>query len=168
MDNKLRHIKIEVIWLIITAFLSMFLAKILFVWTSFNRSIDIPLNDTYFVFPSWLVLLPLFLTMTFLLYFFKEKYMSFSRIIPNWIIIVSGILIIIFLTLIIKMISDYARVESSGLTTFTPLLTLPNQEPQVINENTLITYLLILIQSIVIIMLLYTTYRWGTTKNDDK
>jgi hypothetical protein len=173
MDNKLRHIVIEAIWLIIAAFLSIILAKFLFGWTGFNGNIDIPLHDTYFVFSSWLALLPLFLSMVFLLYFFKEKYKSFSRIIPNWIIIVSGLTLTILLTMIIKMISDFAGVMADGWTAFPPLSALPSQEPQVIKENenplpTLISYSLILIQSIIIIMLLYTTYRWGTIKNYGK
>jgi hypothetical protein len=171
MDNKLRHIIIEAIWLMIAAFLSIILTKFLFGWTGFNGSIDIPLHDTYFVFSSWLALLPLFLTMAFLLYFFKEKYKSFSRIIPNWIIIVSGLSLMILLTIIIKMISDFAGVVTGGWTAFPPLSALPNQEPKVIKVNTLptlISYFLILIQSIIIMMLLYTTYRWGTTKKDGK
>lgn len=162
---------IEAIWLIIAAFVSIILTKFLFGWKDFNGSIDIPLHDTYFVSSSWRAILPLFLSTTFLLYFFKEKYKSFRRILPNWIIIVSGLALMILLTLIIKTISDFTVDITGGWTAYPPLSALPQQEPQVSTENslpTLIFYSLILIQSIIIIMLLYTTYRWGAAKNDDK
>jgi heme/copper-type cytochrome/quinol oxidase subunit 1 len=171
MKNRLRPILTEALWLIISAFLSIILAKFLFGWTDFKGSIDIPLHDTYLVFSSWFVLLPLFSFMTFNIYFFKEKYKSFNRAIPNWIIIVSGLALMISLTLIIKTISDFAGFITGGWTSYPPLSALPNQEQHVVKEitlPTLISNFLILIQLIIVSMLLYTTYRWGTTKNDDK
>jgi heme/copper-type cytochrome/quinol oxidase subunit 1 len=167
MKNQLRPVLTEALWLIISAFLSIILPKFLFGWTDFKGSIDIPLHDTYLVFSSWFVLVPLFLFMTFFIYFFKEKNKSFNRAVPNWIIVVSGLILVILLTLITKMISNF----SGGWTAYPPLSALSDQEQQVAKENTLptlISYSLILIQLIMVSMLLYATYRWGTTKNDDK
>ncbi len=74
MKDKLRPLLTETIRLIIAAFLSIILAKLLFSWTDFNGVIDIPLHDTYFVFSIWLVLIPLFLFITFVIYFIKKKF----------------------------------------------------------------------------------------------
>ena len=166
MKNELRHLLKEIIWLIIPAFLSIVLAKLLFDWPEFKESIGVSLNDIYFVLSIWVVLLPLFLLITFVIYFLREKYSSFSRTIPNWVIIISGVTLILLLTFIQKMISDLSGTLGGNWTAYPPLSVVPNSVSPAGKENSF--PILIVPQFLILAMVLYAAFKWGEIKGGDE
>jgi hypothetical protein len=162
MKDKFRPILIEAIWLITTALLSIFLAKILFGWTDFKENIDISLNDTHFVYSSWDILILLFLFVTFVVYFIKENNQSFNRKVPTLITIISGIALVCVLTILIKLTSNFTV---GGWTAYPPL----NAIPQITEnkDNELMCNSLTAIQLTILLMLLYTSYCYGKRKGGD-
>ena len=171
MNNKLKPILIEAIWLIISVFSSIVLRKLLLGWTEWQEHFDIPLHDTYFVFSTNSILLPLFFFVTFIIYFFKEKKKLFSRVIPNWIMTISGLALLLLLTLIGKIISEFDDIVRGGWTAFPPLSASENQKLPVEKINTisiLISYSLVTTQLIIVIMLMYVWYWRGVTKGNNR
>jgi len=160
----------ELIWLTVSLGLTILLAAFLFGWAFLKGDLDIHLHDTYFVFSSWLILTPLFLLVTFVLYFIKEKRKSFSRTLPNWLTIISGLTLVLTLTLLIKQFSEFANVLTGGWTIYPPLSALKDPEPE-LTKNPLVTIIsnfLAVVQFIVLTMLIYVAFRCGTQKRIDR
>lgn len=92
----------------------------------------------------------------------------FSETFPNWIILIVGCAFVFDIGLLITQISPYAKVIVSGYTIYPPLSGLPGGEPlPALTENIaskVLTNSLILFQSLVILLLLYFTYKWGKGK----
>jgi len=170
MQNKIKPYLTELIWLTVSLALTMLLAAFLFGWTFLKGDLDIHLQDTYFVFSSWLILTPLFLLVTFVLYFIKERRKSFSRTLPNWLTIISGLTLVLTLTLLIKQLSEFASVLTGGWTAYPPLSTLKDPEPE-LTKNPLITIIsnfFTVVQFIILTMVLYFAFRCGTQKKFDR
>ncbi len=86
----LKTILKELLWIPVSLVATILIAYFLFNWSLGNSTIDIHLHDTYIVFGSaWMVLLPLFLFLTFLVFFVKELPKKSSRKIPNSFLIAS-------------------------------------------------------------------------------
>ena len=112
------------------------------------------------LFTVGIFLLPLCLLTTFIIYFFKEYRKSFSRVLPNLLLVVVGVIYVILSTVIII---NATLMAIGGITLYPPLSTLEQDEP-IITQNaatTFITTILTVIQIVVLVMLLYATFRWG-------
>ena len=107
MQKVLRQIFIEIIWLTVSLGLTTFLALFLFGNSFLSNTVDIHLHDTYFVIAPLHILLPLFFMVTFIVYFTKELRKSFRRTFPNWILIISGLTLVIALTFLTKIFSKF-------------------------------------------------------------
>jgi hypothetical protein len=165
MKKTLNPLIIEAIWLIsillITiAFLSIILMRPFFVGTDFIGNISIPLGDASLIFAGWQIVLLPYLFATFIVYFIKESRQSFSRQIPNWIALISGIATIYALTIHIKL-SFNSTI--GGFTAYPPLTVIPQEKDDTFVD--LISDSLIGVQMIILVMLLYVAYCCGIAKN---
>ncbi len=165
MQKVSRQIFRELLWLTASLCLTFILAWFLFGWTFLKGDLDLHLHDTYFVISRWLILTPLFLMVTFITYFIKEFRKRFSKRFPNWLIVITGMTLIILLTFLIQTFSQFLI---GGWTSYPPLSALDVEDK--ISELTqdpiakFITSFLTVIQIVVLLMLLFFVYRWGTQK----
>ena len=90
----------EIAWLFVSACVTLLLTFLFFKDPFFKSSLTIHIYDTYFIFSIWQVLIPLFLLLTFIIYFFKERHKLFSRIFQKWLTIIFGLAFILYLMLI--------------------------------------------------------------------
>lgn len=154
--------------------LTVLIAAFLFGKTFLKGELDLHFHDTYFVISPWLILTPLFLLLTFITYFIKENRNSFKRTLSNWLLAVVGVTLIVMLTFLIQTFSQFLI---GGWTSYPPLSALgvaDNLSDQTISELTLdpvakfITSFLTIIQSIILILLLYFVFRWGTQRHTNR
>lgn len=160
MKITTRQILSELIWVAIAFGITILFISILFNWSITEDTIDIHLHDTMLVIHCWHFLLPLCLLTTFIIYFFKEYRKSFSRVLPNLLLVVVGVIYVILSTVIII---NATLMAIGGITLYPPLSTLKQDGP-IITQNaatTFITTILTVIQIVVLVMLLYATFRWG-------
>jgi hypothetical protein len=153
----------ELSWLCISLALSTILAFIIFGRRLFSGITELHLFDTYFVLDSLHALLPVFLVVTFAVYGIKVFRSSFSQAFSNWILLLTGLAVIITFTFFIELLQSFAGsltsyppLSASGQTQFTK----PTPDPA---ARFMITCLNV-IQFTVLIILLYTTYRWGKSR----
>ncbi len=163
-----QQIIIEILWLILSLGLTILLALFLFGKTFLAGTIDIHLQDTFFVISTAHLLFPIFFLVTFFVYFIKEYRKSFRRILSNWILILSGLTLIIALTFLIKTFSQFF---TGGWALYPPLSALG---PGKVSELTrapvtnVITNFFTVVQIIILTMLLYATFRSGSQKTTMK
>lgn len=160
-----RRILIDVVWLILSLVLTTLLALFLFGQTFLSGELDLHLHDTYFVISRWLILTPLFLLVTFIIFFIRTFRNKFEMTFSNWILLLSGLLLVIALTILIKVFSQFTF---GGWTMYPPLSALgPDQVPEVKEDpvTTFITNFLTVVQAIVLVVLAFATFRWGTLKH---
>jgi heme/copper-type cytochrome/quinol oxidase subunit 1 len=168
MQKVSRQILIEVIWLTISLVLTLLLSLFLFGKNFLNDTIDIHLHDTYFVIAPLHILLPIFCLVAFIVYFAKEFRNSFRRTLPNWILIIFGLTLVISLTFLIKTFSQFF---TGGFTLYPPLSALgPDKIPELTQDPTakFVTSFLTVMQIVVLLVLLFFVYRWGTQKQRDE
>jgi heme/copper-type cytochrome/quinol oxidase subunit 1 len=164
MQKVTRQIFIEVIWLTISLLLTLLLSLILFGKNFLSDTVDIHLHDTYFVIAPFHILLPIFFLLTFIIYFIKEFRNSFRLTIPNWILIIIGVTLVIALTLLTK---TFSQIFTGGWTLYPPLSALgPDKLPELTQDpvTKFITNLFTVVQLLVLTMLLFVVFRWGTQK----
>ena len=167
MQKVSRQVFIEIIWLTVSFGLTILLSLFLFGRNFLSDTIDIHLHDTYFVIAPFHVLLPFFFLVTFIVYFIKEFRNSFRRTLPNWILIVIGLTLVIALTFLIKTFSQFF---TGGWTLYPPLSALgPDKVPELTQDpvTKFITNIFTVVQLLVLTMLLFVTFRWGTQKRKE-
>lgn len=166
---KLRkEILIEVLWLLIPLVLTAAFGLATITGTGFIYTIDFHIHDTYLAFMPSKVLLPVFLLLTFIIYFVKESRHSYSRKLSNWILIIAGLVLVIVLTFIIK---NFAQFFPGEWSLYPPLSALGPDEIQEVTKDAvpdLFIKFLVGIQFMIIIMLLYVAYRWGRHRGSQK
>ena len=168
MQKVSRPIFIEVLWLTVSLGLTLLLSLFLFGKNFLSDTVDIHLHDTYFVIAPFHILLPIFFLVTFILYFIKEFHNSYRRTLPNWILIIVGLTLVIALTFVIKTFSQFFL---GGWTLYPPLSALgPDKAPELTQDpvTKFITNIFTVVQVLVLTMLLFVTFRWGTQKGNEK
>ncbi len=162
MQKISRQIFNELTWLLLSFGVTLLISFALFGSKLLSNSIDIHLRDTYFVIdPAPIVLSAFFLT-TFLVYFMKEFRKSFHRTLPSWMLIVSGLALVLSLTFLIKIFSGIHM--NGGWTLYPPLSALGSDKMPVLPQEPTTGYLanlLVWLQVIVLILWVYATFRWG-------
>lgn len=162
---KLRkEIFIEILWLAIPLGLTAILGLITITGSGFINTIDFHFNDTYLVLIPYQVLLPVFLLLTFLIFFIKESRCSYKRRLSNWILLIAGLALVLILTFIIKI---FAQLFPGEWSIYPPLSDpgsdkLPEVAPDPVSD--MIIKFLVGIQAIIMGMLLYVAYRWGMNR----
>ena len=166
MANKTKTIAGELVWIAFSAAITAILSTFLFGWTFVSKGADLHIHDTYFVVSRWFILIPLFLLINFIICFIKEKRKSFARTVPNLVLVVSGLICLVSLTYLIKFFSLTATVWAL----YPPMSRLNDaggqQVPAFLSEKYISNFLIIL-QVVLLILLLYATYRWGTQKSKE-
>src|SRR5687768_13289462 len=105
MQTISRRILNELSWLGMSLILSAILAFIIFGGRLFSGITDLHLFDTYFVLDSLHALLPVFLVVTFTVYAVKVFRGAFSQVLSNWILLLTGFIILITFTFFINRLS---------------------------------------------------------------
>lgn len=159
MQKVSRQVCREFLWLAVSLGVTTLLASALFGWPFVKGDNDLHLHDTYFVISRWIILIPFFLFVTFLIYFIKELRKSFSRIFSNYLLVITGLALIVLLTILIQ---SFAQFTLGGWTPYPPLsaLEVENNIPEITEDTTtkFITGFLTIVQAVVLIMLTYFVY----------
>jgi len=164
MQKVSRQIIRELLWLIISLGLTTGLAFFLFGRHFLRGTVDIHLHDTFVVMAVLHILLPMFLLITFFIYFFKELGNSFNQALPNQILLSTGLILIMALTLLIKV---FWQFSTGGWTLYPPLSALrPNEVPKLAQMpvTKVIANFLTVVQLLILAMLLFFVYHWGKRK----
>jgi heme/copper-type cytochrome/quinol oxidase subunit 1 len=162
MTKNNKQFLLELLWLALSLGLTILLLSFLFGLSLSQNTIDIHLHDTMFVISRWHFFSPLFFLVIFIIYFIKEFRKSFSRTLPNLLLIIAGMTLVILLTFLIQTFSQFL---TGGWTLYPPLSALgPDEVPEMTQDTVtkFITNFLTVIQIVVLLMLLFVTYRWGT------
>lgn len=168
MQKASRQVFNEVFWLALSLCLTIFIAVALFGRFFLSGVLDIHLHDTYFTIAPLNILLPIFFSVTFIVYFIKEFRQSFRRTLSNWILILIGLSLVITLTFLIKIFSQFFSVS---WTLYPPLSALrPNKAPELAPNPVVkvITDFFMILQIIILTMIAYIAYRWGTQRCIEK
>ena len=163
MQNMTRQILPELLWLTLSALVTVFLFYALFGFPFTKETIDIYYRDTMFVLTPWSIFLPLFFLLTFIIYFIKVSRKSFREVISNWIFMISGLTVIILCSFLIQNLSLFLPV---GWTIYPPLSALgPDKvsEPEDLTGKSIIGFFTV-IQILTILILLFGMYRWGRNR----
>jgi hypothetical protein len=153
----------EVCWIAAAAGVTVLITVLLWGKLFLNHDLDIHFHDTYIVLDRWHILLPVFLFSCFLLYFIKEKRNSFKNSFQNWIFLVSGLLLLIFLSYFVSFFSKM----STNWTVYPPLSGLGNTNWFNTEVNHFVKPIvlgLFIVQFLVLLLLLYFLYGWGKNR----
>jgi heme/copper-type cytochrome/quinol oxidase subunit 1 len=168
MKNK--PILIEIVWLLGSFTFTILTGFTLFGKTIFNESIDLNLHDTYFVIQSRHFLISFFVIISFFVYFSKELKYSFCRKIQRSIILLLGFVLIIAAFLPVPVLSFLVSASSNNLTVYPPLSLIADnfktQQESVFSLYKILYTILVTFQLLIIVVMLYVSYRWGRSKNN--
>ena len=159
--NSFKPMLTELFWLAIAFIVTMLICSLVFHWDA-RGTLDLQMHDTYIVFSAATIIAPIFLLVTFLLYFIKENRKRFSRKVPNVILLMAGLGLIPALSFVnntlILLGTNY------GWTAYPPLSMLPESGPEGAELNlftAVLTNVLIGLQILVTVALLYVVFHWG-------
>ncbi len=162
MKSSFKPIAKEFLWLAACLLITLTICRFVFMWDESNATLDLHLHDTYFVFTAASIIIPLFLLVTFVLFFFKEIRLKFSRTLPNIIMISAGLLLV---TLFAYANKEFIKMGISPRWTSYPPFSEVNANtygPAILDQATiLLTNSITVIQIVVTASLLYVTFCWG-------
>lgn len=161
VKNSFRPILNELLWLLIAFIVASVICYLVFDWDARGAIVSLQKHDTYFVLSTAMVIPPVFLFMTFVLYFIKESRNRFSKKLPNIILLITGLLLI---TLLVFVNRELGKFETNyGWTAYPPLSMLPQSPPQGAQTNpfSIVVNVLTVLQILVTIALLYAVFHWG-------
>jgi uncharacterized membrane protein YhdT len=171
MQNRYKQALRELIWLLGLVAFTILLTVLFFGKAFLNGELDIHLHDTYFILPTWLMVIPLFLLLAFGTYFIREKRKSFGRHLNNWLLTLVGITLIVVLTYLTQSVSPFVV---NGFTIYPPLSalstadTISNSNISAFTQSPAVKFVigfLMFIQSTVLILFSYFIFRWGTNRS---
>ena len=159
-----RQILSEILWLTISWTVT-FLVFLLFIGSPFaDDTVDLHLYDTMFVIPRLHIFVTIFFVLSFIIYLVKETRNSFRKPIANSVLIILGITLVVLFSMALKIVSLFSN---DGWTLYPPLSALGADEAIEIPDDKLSKYLgnfLTLLQVLVILVLLFVSYRCGKEK----
>ena len=163
MQKVGRQILMEVLWLTVSLGITILIISMLFRWSFTNETIDIHLYENIYLVNKWHILIPLFLLVTFLIYFIKEFRTSFRRNLANTLLVIVGSTLIVSITILTRAIS---QSFITGWTIYPPLSALGPGDPVVAHDpaTKAILNILIIVQILILLMLLIVAYSWGSKK----
>jgi hypothetical protein len=158
MQKNVRTILTESIWVVLSFGLTLLMILLFFGSAWLKTGTTILIYDTYYVVDRWSMIITLFFGVTFVFYFGKELRKSFSRSVPNFILIISGLGVMATLGFLIKFLSSF----SAGWISYPPLsrLAFDNNSQDNFRPDKLIVNISLAIQILFLILLLYVVYRW--------
>ena len=164
MPSNTRTYLRQLLWL----FIALGITLVFSVAFISENAIDIQLYDTYFILPAWLIFIPLFSLLTFAGYLISENQRSYSRTIPNWLIIISGAVLILALRYLSRNLDQLSHAGKSGWVIYPPLSALKNSELPWTKKTDFGLFINVLtgIQFVLMIMLLFVAYHWGARKRN--
>jgi len=121
----------------------------------------------HFFFSHWFILTPLFFFITFIVHLIATFKKKFTEPFANWVLLISGLTLIIILTFLIKSFTEF----SFSWTLYPPLSALgPDKVPQMAEDPTIkaIANFLTVMQTIILSTLIFSAYRLGTQKRKEK
>ena len=162
MTKLFRTILAELLWLAIAFIAAALICYLPFDSDARGALLDLQMHDTYLVISRATIIPPVFLLLTFVLYFIKEIRKRFSREVPNTIVLVTGLLLIILLAFVNKSIIIIGT--NYGWTAYPPLSMIPELGPEGAELNPFAARLanaLTVLQIMVTVALLYVVFNWG-------
>jgi len=165
MRSTTRQILIEVAWFIFAGLFSFLIGHFVFGLTLSNSALDLHLHDTYFVVDSIYFISLFFLLILFVVYSLRTFKNNFSIKFANWTMLLSGILLVFGLTLLTKILY---QLSFAGLTLYPPLSQLGPDKLSELKPNPLFDLtekFLEFLQILILIVLLFLTYKWGKMKS---
>jgi len=162
MTKSFRYVLSEILWLTIALIVASIICYLVFDWDARGAIVSLQKHDTYFVLSTAIVIPPVFLFMTFVLYFIKESQNRFSKKLPNIILLITGLLLIALLAFVNKSLVILGT--NYGWTAYPPLSMVPDVEPEVPQLNpfaAVVANVLTVLQILVTITLLYAVFHWG-------
>ena len=156
MTIKTRNLLRDLLWLCFAFSISMVVFIIFLKWDGNSDTIDIHYHDTYFVLAPEQVLIFLFIVITFLLFFILEALKKFRRVVPNILLLLTGLGLVILFGLTSTWLGSM-----NSWTIYPPLSEL--EEGYTHEPDTLpyISKILLSLQIIWIVFLLVIVYMWG-------
>ncbi len=154
----------ELIWFIIAGLISFSIGHFLFGLSLSNSALDIHLHDTYFVVDKVYLILPLFFFVLFLIYAIRTLKNGFSIPFANWTMLLSGLISVIGLTFLTR---TFFQLSLAGLTLYPPLSQLGPDKFSELKPNPLFDFaskFITVIQTLLVIGLLYLIFKWGKCK----
>lgn len=154
----------ETLWLLLCFLLTLLLALPFLGGKVLSREFEITVHNKTVIIQQWIFTLPLYLLVTFIVYFIKTFRQNLSSKIANRILVAVGILLILLLTMVSALLP---HLFSSGFTLYPPLSQLgPDQLPRIMHNHLLelLNNILMVVQLLVLVMLLVFVYQWGTVK----
>jgi hypothetical protein len=169
MNNRNNHIKREIIWLLALLMLAIIVTRFFFqLWLS-NSALDVFLDANYVMLQQWVVIIAVFLFLTFVSFSIKALHRNFHSKSQNLIALLSGMILVIALTIIPNELLKHSLTFSGGWTSYPPLSALGDTNfataPTHNRTIRLLTYLFMTLQLGVTISLLFLAYSWGKTKH---
>lgn len=160
--NSFKPMLIELLWLTIAFIVAALICYLVFDWNARGAIVDPQMHDTYFVLSTVTIIPPVFLLVTFVLYFIKESRKRFSRKVPNIILLMAGLSLITILAFVNKALVVLGT--NYGWTVYPPLSMVPQVGPEGPELNpfaAVVTNVLTVLQIMVTVALLYVAFHWG-------
>jgi heme/copper-type cytochrome/quinol oxidase subunit 1 len=161
---KGRSILIEVFSLAVAFMATMLFCRFVFLWDFRSGTLDLHMHDTYFVLAAETIIVPVFLLMTFIIYFVKEARKRFGRTFPNVILLVTGILLVVLLAYANREFIKTGTSIHGGWTSYPPLSGLTDSVSATLELDpfaALVTNVLTALQIVITLALLFAAFKWG-------
>ncbi|ANE51006.1 hypothetical protein [Flavisolibacter tropicus] len=155
----------DLLWLGISFLLSVLLLKIVLNYNLFS-GVAIAMEGSHITYPALLYFVPVFLLLSFVVFFIRQTTLRFSRKWTNGILVLTGAFFIITVALLNDFLGQF-NTGTSGWTSYPPLSGLPEEETITARDTTLTNLIFIgkVLQIIVGVALLFITYKWGRQRS---
>ncbi|WP_316801747.1 hypothetical protein [Pedobacter nototheniae] len=152
--RKFKMLLTELLWIVISAALVLSVLGLVLGKRLFKKTIDINLYDTYFITTIWALLIPLFILCCFVIYYFKERKYGYQRKGQVLFIIFTGLGILIFLSRISGLLSNFS---TRGWTVYPSL----NPIKEINNNSFDLSDVILIFQTMMVLLLINIGYKWG-------
>jgi hypothetical protein len=168
MKNIGRQILNELIWFVVIAAITWLIARFVLGITIQKPQIDIHFHDSYFVIASLQILLPLFTFLLFIVYCVRVYALRFQASLPNWIMLLLGIVLIVqssFLMEICSTILLMGNTMGSPISIGSTGFFAEDVSPAIFSQ---LSTMLFFVQLFVAIILVWMSFNWGQAKQKNK